>query len=451
MIITKKALSRRTVLRGIGATVALPLLDGMVPALSAQRRTVANPVNRLSVVYVPNGMAMDYWLPKGEGTAFELSPVLQSVAAFRDRMIVLSGLNQVQANPLPGEGVGDHARAGAVFLTGVHPKKTAGSDIRAAVSMDQMAAQELSKQTQLASLEVGLDSSELAGACDGDYSCAYVNTISWRTPTTPMPMETNPRVVFERLFGDGTSTDSTARLQRLEEDRSVLDTLTELVGRLKKTLGPQDAGKLNEYLDAIRDVERRIQRAEEQGARELPVVDRPAGIPATFEEHAKLMFELQVLAFQADLTRVITFMVGREVSNRAYPEVGVVEPHHPLSHHQDDPVRIEKLARINAYHAKMFAHYLEKLQATSDGDGSLLDHVMILYGAGISNSNSHIHTNLPIALCGGGAGALKGGRHIKYPDGTPLANLHLSLLGKLGVAVDTIGDSTGQFQELSGV
>jgi len=311
MIIVKKVLPRRTVLRGLGATLALPLLDAMVPALTAQQQTAARAIKRLSIVYVPNGMAMEYWTPVEEGAGFTLSPVLQPLTRFRERLTILSGLDHKEANPLPGEGVGDHARAGAVFLTGVHPKKTAGTDIRAAVSIDQMLAQEMGKETQLASLEVGLDSSEMAGACDGDYSCAYVNTISWRNPTTPMPMETNPRIVFERLFGDGMSTDAAARRARFDEDRSILDALRESAGRVANSVGPNDAKKLAEYLDAIRDVERRIQKATAQDRRELPAVERPSGVPDTFDQHAKLMFDLQVLAMQADLTRVITFMMGR--------------------------------------------------------------------------------------------------------------------------------------------
>jgi len=449
MIITKRTLSRRAALRCAGATVALPLLDAMIPALSAQRSSDALKKKRLSIVYCPNGMAMDYWLPKSPGPELEMTPILEPLAQYKDYLTLMTGLNQLAANPLPGEGVGDHARAGAVFLTGVHPKKTAGTDIRAAISMDQIAAGEFKRETQLGSLEVGLDSTELAGACDGDYSCAYVNTISWRTPTTPMPMETNPRVVFETLFGEGSTTDPKARAERLEEDRSILDGLAAEANRLKASLAPGDSAKLAEYLDAIRDVERRIQLAEAQGNRELPVVERPAGIPPTFEAHAKLMFDLQALAFQADLTRVTTFMIGREVSNRAYPEIGVVEPHHPLSHHQDDAERIAKLSKINNYHTQMFAHYLERLRSTQDADGSLLDHTMILYGAGISNSNSHIHTNLPILLAGGGLGVHKGGRHLNYREETPLTNLYLTLLNRLGIAAEKLGDSTGRFAELA--
>jgi hypothetical protein len=451
MIITKSSLPRRTVLRGLGSALMLPFLDAMMPALSAQSKTAAKPVRRLSVIYLPNGMAMDYWTPKTGGSELALSPTLQPLAAFRDQLTLLSGLNQIPANPLFGEGTGDHARAGAVYLTGVHPKKTAGTDIRAGVSMDQIVAKEFKKETQLASLELALDSTESAGACDGDYSCAYVNTISWITPTTPLPTETNPRLVFERLFGEGASTDPKSKLARMEQDRSILDTLKESVSRLKSDLGPHDSGKLADYLDAIRDVERRIQLAEAQGTREFPVLNRPAGVPETFEAHAKLMFDLQVLAFQADMTRVITHMMGREVSNRAYPEIGVTEPHHPLSHHQDDPARIAKLAKVNQYHASMFAHYLEKLRSTPDGDGSLLDHTMILYGAGISNSNLHIHTNLPILVAGGSGAGIKGGRHLTFPEGTPLTNLHLTLLNKLGIPAEKIGDSTGVFQELSAV
>jgi hypothetical protein len=445
MIITKKVLPRRTVLRGLGATLALPFLDAMVPALTAQEKTAAR---RLSIVYVPNGIATAYWTPVEQGAQFTLTPTLQPLAAFRDRLTVLSGLDAKEANPQFGEGVGDHARAGAVFLTGVHPKPTASMDIRAAVSMDQIAAHELAQETQLASLELGLDP-DYAGTCDGNYSCAYVNTISWRTPTTPMPMEVNPRVVFERMFGDSTTTDPAARRARFEQDRSILDAVSESTARMAKSVGPSDATKLTEYLDAIRDVERRVQKATAQNMLELPTIERPVGVPATFEEHAKLMYDLQVLALQADLTRVITFMMGREVTYRAYPEIGVPDAHHPLSHHDENPQKIAKLAKINAYHTEMLAHYLQRLQATPDGDGTLLDHVTILYGGGISNSNAHLHTDLPILLFD--RSSKLSGQHVRYPAGTPLTNLHLTLLYKLGIQVEKIGDSTGRFAELSGV
>jgi hypothetical protein len=451
MIITKLLLPRRTVLRGLGAMLALPLLDAMVPALTAIARTAAAPVRRLNVVYLPNGMAMDYWLPKGEGTAFEITPVLQPLAPFRDRMTVVSGLTQRR----PGsEGGGNHAHASTKFMTGVPGRRAiAGqnAEIEAGVSMDQLAARELGQQTQLASLELGLDARDFAGSCDAGFSCAYTNTISWRSATTPLPVENDPRAVFERLFGDNESTDASVRLARLAEDRSVLDSVTEKVADLKRTLGPRDGAKLTEYLEAVRDIERRIQKTEQQSAQDLPAVDQPPGIPSTFIEHARLMFDLQLVAYQADLTRVIAFMIGRELSGRTYPEIGVPDAHHPLSHHEDLPARVELLSKINTYHTQIFAEYLKKLQATPDGDGTLLDHLLILYGAGMSNSNAHAPDNLPLMLIGGASGHLAGGRHLKYSKDTPVSNLHLAILDKLGIAADTLGDSTGKLQLLAGV
>jgi hypothetical protein len=328
------------------------------------------------------------------------------------------------------------------------PKLTQGADLEAGISMDQLAAKEFAEHTQLASLELSLESSE-SGTCDVGYACAYTNTISWRGPTTPLPMEHNPRAVFERLFGDTGSTDPTARLARIQSDRSLLDSLTEKISRIQRKLGPRDVAQLTEYLDAVRDVERRIRKAEEQNAQELPVVSQPIGVPSSFDEHAKLMFDLQVLAYQCDLTRVITFMMGREFSGRTYPEIGVPDAHHPTSHHQNDPEKLAKLTKINTYQAVQFAYYLEKLRSTSDGDGSLLDHMMIIYGAGMSDSNAHSPVNLPILLGGGGAGQLKGGRHVRYSRDTPLANLHVTLLDKLGTHVDRIADSSGVLEGLS--
>jgi hypothetical protein len=394
-------------------------------------------------------MMMKNWTPAGEGAGFELSPILEPLAPFRNDMVVLSGLDNRHGWALPGEGTGDHARAPASFLSGVHVKKTEGADIQAGLSMDQIAAREFGKDTQLASLELALESVEFLGACDGGYSCAYTNTISWRSPTTPMPMEHDPRALFERLFAGSNSTDPAARQIQIERERSILDSVVDKVARLQQELWPRDRSKLNEYLEAIREVERRIQKAEEQRARELPVVDQPAGVPATFEQHAKLMFDLLVLAYQCDLTRISTFMLGREVSQRAYPELGVPDAHHDTSHHQNDPAKLEKLSRINTYHVKMFAHFLERLRATRDGDGSLLDHSMFIYGAAISDSNVHMHDDLPLVLVGGGAGQIKGGRHLRYPKGTPVTNLHLTVLDKLGVPLDRLGDSTGRLQQLS--
>ncbi len=451
MIITGKALPRRTFLRGIGTTLALPLLDAMAPALAATRNTPANGVCRMGFVYVPNGIIMDRWTPAAEGTAFEFTPILNPLAPFRDRLLVLSGLAQVNGRAL-GDGPGDHARAGATFLTGVHPKKTEGVDIHAGVSVDQIAARELGKKTQLASLELTLEATGMIGNCDSGYSCAYTNTISWRTPTTPMPMEVNPRLVFERLFGDGETTDAAARLARFREDRSILDSVREEVAHLQPALGPRDRGKLNDYMEAIRDIERRIQLAEEQSASlKLPVMERPIGVPASFEEHAKLMFDLQVIAFQADLTRVVSIMLGREGSNRAYRAIGVPDPHHGISHHQGDKSKIDKLAKINAHHVEMLAYFLDKLRQTPDGDGNLLDHSMILYGSSLADGNMHTHHDLPLVLAGGGAGQIKGGRHLRFPRETPMTNLLLSMLDKAGVPSEKIGDSTGKVEHLADV
>ena len=442
MIITKKAIPRRSVLRGIGATLALPLLDGMVPALSAIRTTAARGMRRFGVVYVPNGMAMEHWTPTGEGTTFEFSPILQPMAPFRDRTLVLTGLN-------PGPGGGAHAGASTKFLTGVAGRMTDGAEIHSETSIDQLLGKELGQYTQLSSLELALDGRDFAGSCDAGFSCAYTNTISWRTPTTPLPMENNPRVVFERLFGDSGSTDPAVRLARLKEDRSILDSVTEKVADLQQGIGPEDRHKIGQYLDAVRDVERRIQKAEEQSARELPLVQQPAGIPATFEEHMRLMFDLQLLAYQTDLTRVASFMVGREISGRTYNQIGIPDAHHPLSHHLDDPVKIGIMSKINTYHVVLFAEFVEKMRATPDGDGSLLDHSLLLYGAGMSNSNAHAPINLPIMLVGGAGGGLEGGRHITYPEDTPMANLLMAIMDALGVPMDQVGDSNGMLDVLS--
>jgi hypothetical protein len=442
MIITKKAIPRRTILRGIGATVALPFLDGMIPAFAA----TPEPLARLSIVFAPNGMNMDKWTPVGEGAAFELSPILEPLAPFRDRLLVLSGLNNTIGDPIPGEGESaPHERAGAVFLTTVHPKREG----RVGISMDQIAARELGKHTQLASLELGLHSNDVVGQCEKSWSCAYLNTLSWRSPTTPLPIEYRPRAVFERLFGDSDSTDRAARRAQIQKDRSILDSVTQAAASLMRTVGASDRARLSEYLDGMRDVERRIQLAEEQSSRELPTVDRPAGIPASFEEHAKLMFDLQVLAYQTDLTRVITFMMGPEQSNRSFPEIGVPDVHHGLSHHQHDPEKLAKLYQINVFHSKIFAYYLEKLRSTPDGDGSLLDHLMVLFGCSMSDGNDHLLQNLPIVLAGGRKEQFQGGRHLLYPKETPVSNLYLTLLDKLGIPLDNFGDSNGRLELLS--
>jgi Protein of unknown function (DUF1552) len=444
-IVLKQALPRRTFLRGLGVSVALPLLDGMVPAFAATPR----PVKRLGAIYVPNGVEMRMWTPATEGRDYALSPILQPLEPFKAQTYVLSGLADKPAVPAPGEGIGDHARASATWLTGVRVKKTEGPDIRAGVSLDQIAAQQLGQETQLASLELALDSVEVLGACDAGYSCAYANTIAWRTPTTPLPMENNPRAVFERLFGASDSTDAATRQARLEQDRSILDFVTAEVAALQRALGRSDRGKLTEYLEAVRDVERRIQTAERQSTRALPVVAQPMGIPDTFDAHARLMYDLLALAYQCDLTRVATFMIGKEVSGRSYPEIGVPDGHHACSHHQNDPVKLEKLAKINQYHIQHFAYFLEKLRTTADGDGSLLDHSLFVYGSGISDGNIHFHLDLPTLVVGGGSGTLPGGRHVRYANDTPLANLHLALLDKLGLPLEQFGDSTGTLDVLS--
>jgi hypothetical protein len=436
MIITKKAIPRRAVLRGMGATVALPLLDGMLPAFASQAEQVA----RLSIVFAPNGMNMDKWTPVTDGAAYQLSPTLEPLAPFRDRLLVVSGLDNSIGDARPGEGESaPHERAGAVFLTSVHPEREG----RVGISVDQIAAKELGRQTQLASLELGLHSNDVVGQCEKGWSCAYMNTLSWRTPTTPLPVEYRPRAVFERMFGDSDSTDPGVRRARMRDDRSLLDSITEAASRLMRTIGPSDRARLGEYLEGMRDVERRIQRAEEQSSREMPTVERPAGIPGSFEEHAKLMFDLQVLAYQTDLTRVITFMLGPEQSNRAYPEIGVPDVHHGLSHHQQDPEKLSKVAQIDVYHTKVFKYYLERLQATSDGDGSLLDHVTLVFGCSMSDGNDHLLQNLPILVAGGSNGRLKGGRHLRHPKGTPVSNLYVTLLETVGVPISSFGDSTG--------
>jgi uncharacterized protein DUF1552 len=451
VIITNKAIPRRTILRGIGASLALPFLDSMVPAFGAAASAAATPVRRFGVVYVPNGMVMKNWTPEAEGAAFELTPTLKPLEPFRDDLLVLTGLS---SNPpvggLGGAAAGVHARASTRFLTDVPPRRGQGLEIEAGVSVDQLAAKELGQYTQLASLELALEGRDLTGSCDVGYSCAYTNTIAWRSATTPLPMENDPRAVFERLFGDSGSTDPSARLARIQTDRSILDAVTERVARLQKRIGSRDRAKLGEYLEAVRDVERRIRKAEEQSSQELPLVEQPAGVPATFEQHATLMFDLQVLAYQSDLTRVMTIMIGRELSSRTYPQLGVSEAHHPISHHLNDPGKLTSLAKINTHHVNQLAYYLGKLKSTPDGDGSLLDHTIVMYGAGMADSNLHAPNGLPLLLVGGGSGTLKGGRHLKYPLDTPLANLHLTLLDKLGVStVERIGDSTGKVEHLS--
>ena len=449
MFITRMHLPRRTVLRGLGATVALPLLDGMVPALTAQSRTAAAPIKRFGVFYVPNGMSMPYWYPQKEGRLDRLPPTLRALESFRDRVVICGGLDDESANLVKGGG--DHARSAGTFLTCVPYKMTNGADVNNAVSVDQIAARELRQETQLASLELGIESNAMVGNCDGGASCAYTNTIAWRTPTTPLPIENDPRAVFERLFGTSGSTDPQARLARMRRDRSILDLVNDELRGLGQVVGPGDRARLDEYAEAVRDIERRIAMAEEQNTRELPVVDQPIGVPSDYAEHAKLMMDLLALAYQTDLTRISTFMLAREVSGRAYPEIGVPDSHHPLSHHQDEPAKLHRLHLVNEYHFQQFAYLVAKLDAIPEGDGSMLDSTLFLYGTGISDSNTHFHDDLPIALVGGQNAGIAGGRYVRYPQDTPLANLHVTILEKLGTPVEAFGDSTGRLGRLTGV
>jgi len=422
-----KSLPRRTLLRGLGTSLALPLLDAMLPA----QTRAPKPVRRFQTFYVPNGMAMEYWTPKGEGRQFELSPILEPLAPFREQMLVLSGI-QSNWNYI-------HAGASGSFLTGTVRGGRNEVEIVADVSMDQLLARHFAKQTQVASLELAMDAPANAGACTGNLSCVYTHTLSWRSPTQPLPMEWNPRAVFEKLFGDTGTTDANARQARLRQHKSILDSVTQKLNSLKQELGQPDQAKIDEYTDAIRDVERRIERAEQQSARPLPNMDQPQGAPPVFEDHLALMLDLQLLAFQSDLTRVISFMLAKEQSARPYPQIGVPEAHHPLSHHNDLPELIAHMSKINRYHTQLFAGYLTKPRNTPDGDGSLLDHTTLLYGSGISNSTRHSGDNLPLLILGP-----KGGRHNKYTDRPTMANLLVTLMDNMGVPVERLGGSTGK-------
>jgi len=445
MYVTRKHLERRTFLRGLGAAFALPVLDAMIPAFAAPGNAAQAPV-RTSFVYVPNGIVMDNWTPKRAGKAFEIPRTLKPLEPFRDQMLVVSGLMDNNANAL-GDGGGDHARAAASFLTAAHPKKTGGSDIHVGMSADQVIAQATGAETRLASLELGLDDSRVVGHCDSGYSCAYTNSISWRTPSTPLPPEANPRVIFERLFGDvDTSLDAATRVRRERYRKSLLDMARDEAQKLTGTLGPSDRRKVDEYLDSIREIERRIEKAETDGRKITPTIDKPAGIPAAFAEHAKLLFDLQFVAFQTDLTRVATMVIGREGSVRTYDEIGVSDPHHPLSHHRNMPEALDKLTKINTFHVELFSQFIARLKATPDGEGSLLDHAMILYGCGIADSNRHTHEKLPVLVMGGGNGSITTGRHMALEKDTPVANLFLAMMNRTGMKRDSFGDSTGALE-----
>jgi len=437
MMIFNKAIPRRTFLRGLGAAVALPWLDSMVPAFAAQSDVAAQTPLRLGYVYVPNGIIREDWLPATAGSQFETTNVLQQWSPYRDQMLVLSGMD---GGP---QFVGGHVRGSSMWLTGAEPKQSM-NDVHSGVSVDQVVAREFGKDTQLESLELCIENAaELAGQSAGGYSAAYTNTISWRTPTLPLPMEHRPRAVFERLFGDGDSTDPAARLARIQKQRSILDFVSQDVNRVMAGLGQSDKGKLNEFLESIRGVEARVQKAEAQASKELPQVERPIGIPE-YEEHVKLMFDLLHLAYQTDLTRVSTFMLAREYSELVYTQIGHTEPHHPLTHHRGIPVRMKQAGEVNQYHARLFAYFLEKMASTKEAGGSLLDHSMIVYGAGMGDADIHNQWNLPIALFGGASGKLKGGRHIQSPKGTPLSNLHVAVLEVAGIQTEKFGLSNGK-------
>jgi len=441
MIITKKALPRRTFLKGVQAVLALPLLDAMIPAATAWAKTPAKPVRRLGFVFVPMGSDHARWLPPGEDTLRELSPILEPLGAVKEQLTVVTNLRLEKSYP------GTHDTSNAGFLSAAFAKHTESSDYFLGTTVDQVAAKQMGRETQLPSLELSMDLNSLAGVCNNGYACVYQNCLSWSSATTPLPSEAHPRLVFERLFGEGGPI--SARRAALRTRASLLDSFSEDIARLKRRVGIPDRVKVDQYLDSVREVERQIQRAEAGAADNLVLdLDRPVGVPAAYADHAKLMFDLQVLAFQADITRVVSFQLARELSNRTYPEIGVPDAHHPTSHHGNDPEKLAKIAKINTFHVSLFAQFLEKLKATPDGDGSLLDNTVYLYGSGMGNSSIHDHDNLPILVAGGAASGMKGGRHIKYKNPTPLANLHLTLLDRVGVQVDSFGDSNGKVEDL---
>src|SRR2546425_6329473 len=441
MIITKMAMPRRTFLRGMGLTMALPLLEAMVPAATPLVRTAANPVRRLGFVFMPMGCDITRWTPPGENRLDELSPILSSLAPVREYVTAITNMELQNAYP------GSHATSNSAFLSAAKAKLTESSDYYLGTTVDQIAAQHIGQETQLPSLELAMDLMQVVGQCDNGYACVYQNNLSWSSPTTPLPAEAHPRIVFESLFGEGGSIAD--RQAALRKRASLLDWFNEDIARLQRNLGPDDRARVSQYLDSVRAVERRIQKAEADAAdNPLPDLDRPVGVPAAYADHARLMFDLQVLALQGDVTRIITFQLARETSNRTYPEIGVPDPHHPLSHHGNNAEKIAKVAKINAFHVSLFAYFLEKLKSTPEGDGCLLDHAVYLYGSGMGNPNVHDHVNLPILVAGGGAGKVKGGRHITYAEPTPLANLHLTLLEKVGVRLDTFADSKGKVDEL---
>ena len=445
MIVTRKKLSRRTLLRGLGAAIALPALDAMLPAFAASIGSVTP--RRMAFMYVPNGIIMEQFTPAAAGADFELPRLLKPLAAYREDFMILSGLTLNGGRAL-GDGAGDHARAASSFLTSAHPVKTAGADIKVGVSVDQMAAQAVGDQTKFPSLELTCEDGRLVGNCDSGYSCAYSNSISWRTASTPNPPEINPRAVFERLFGDA-DLDPVSRAKRSLYNKSILDFVSDDTRRLQGDLGSTDRRKLDEYLSAVREIEQRIQKAEKDSANlPRPNMERPAGVPVDFAEHARLMFDLMVASFQTDLTRIATFMIGREGSGRAYREIGISDAHHPLTHHRNNPEMIEKVTQINNYHMEQFAYFLGKMKSIKEGDGTLLDHSMLLYGSGLSDGNRHQHDHLPVVFAGNGSGTVKSGRHVTYPTETPMANLYVAMLDRMNVKRESFGDSKAELDQL---
>ncbi len=450
MIITHKHLPRRTFLKGMGAAIALPMFDAMTPARSAMTRRAAGLPLRLAFTYVPNGVTMQEWTPRGDAASFQFSRILKPLEPFRRQTTVISGLAHRNGYAL-GDGPGDHARAAASYLTGVHPRKTAGADIQNGISVDQIAAQRLAGETRFPSIELGCDDSRSVGNCDSGYSCAYTNSLAWRGPATPLPPETNPRLVFERLFGDiDPSIPPEARARRLRYRRSILDLVGERTKQLSGDLGPSDRRKLDEYLTSIREIEQRIEKAEQDLTGLTPSIDKPTGIPVLYADYVNLMFDLQLVALQTDSTRVITMMMGREGSMRTYPEIGVPDPHHPLTHHRGNVDWIERVTKVNAMHMELFAGFVKKLQATPDGDGTLLDRTVIVYGSGLADGNRHTHEDLPVAVVGGGD-TLRLGQHIVCARNTPMTNLFLTLLDRMGVPTESLGDSTGQLEHVIGL
>ncbi len=442
MRVTRKALPRRTFLRGVGTALALPLLDAMVPSMTAMAATVADPnrLRRLGFVYMPMGCDVSRWTPPSDDLS-ELSPTLSPLAPVKNLVSVLSNMELRNAYP------GTHATSNSAFLSAATAKLTESTDYYLGITADQVAAQQIGQATQLPSLEMSMDLLSTVGQCDNGYACVYQNNLSWSSPTTPLPSEAHPRIIFESLFGEGGTV--AERQAALRKRASLLDSVTNEITRLQNKLGPEDRGRVDQYLETVREVERRIQKAEaDTKENPLPDLDRPEGVPASYADHARLMFDLQVLALQGDITRVITFQLARETSNRTYPEIGVPEAHHPLTHHGGDVEKIAKVAKINQFHVSLFAEFLQKLQATPEGSGTLLDHSLYLYGSGMGNPNVHDHLNLPVIVAGGAAGRMKGGRHIRFAEPTPLANLHLTLLDKVGVRLDSFADSRGKVEEL---